>query len=81
MEHTIVICIEILLWYHKLCHTRLQGVGNANLLEPLYGVRLSEAREHILATEQSEGASYALKPYCWYHKLSLAMGVCDRMVP
>ena len=43
-------------------------------MEPLNGKRLSEAMEHIFATEQneganilvterSEGASYALKPY------------------
>ena len=32
-------------------------------MEPLNGKRLSEAREHILATEQSEGESYALEPY------------------
>ena len=32
-------------------------------------------------TEQSEGASYALEPYWWYHKLSLATGARDRMVP
>ena len=38
MDHTIVICIETLLWYHKLFHTRLQGVGSANPLAPLYGV-------------------------------------------
>ena len=36
-------------------------MGSDNPLAPLYGVRLSEAREHILATEQSEGASYALE--------------------
>ena len=55
--------VETLLRYH----TRLQGIESASLLVPLYGiaieyqVRLSEAREHILATEQSEGASYALE--------------------
>ena len=50
-------------------------------MEPLDGKRLSEAREHPPATEQSEGASYALEPYRWYHKLSLATGARDRMVP
>ena len=55
--------VETLLRYH----TRLQGIGSANLLVPLYEiaieyqVRLSEVREHVLATEQSEGASYALE--------------------
>ena len=36
-------------------------MGSDNPLTPLYGVRLSEAREHILATEQSQGVSYALE--------------------
>ena len=48
-------------WHHKLCHTRLQGVGSTNPLAPLYGVQLSKVREHILVTEQSEGVSYALE--------------------
>ena len=53
--------LEPYLWHHKLCHTRLRGVESDNLLVPLYGVRLSEAREHILVTERSKGASYALE--------------------
>ena len=36
-------------------------MGSDNPLARLYGVGLSKAREHILATEQSEGASYALE--------------------
>ena len=40
-------------------------MGSDNPLAPLYGLRLSEAREHILETEQSEGASYALETKVW----------------